>query len=154
MTNDRSYMEGRREGGVRVRIVGWAEAGEACLGIRTRVFVEEQGVSMSIEVDGLDPTCVHALAVGPGGEPVGTGRLLPDGRIGRMAVLPGWRGRGVGRGILEALEAEAGRRSMARVRLHAQVSAQGFYEKLGYRARGPVFEEAGIPHVEMEKRIG
>ncbi len=136
-----------------VEIVSWEQAGKACLEVRCRVFVEEQGVPMEIEVDGLDPRCIHALARAPDGEPVGTGRLLPDGRIGRMAVLPAWGGRGLGRDILSALESEARRRGRDRVLLHAQVAARGFYEAAGYRAVGGVFEEAGIPHVTMVKRL-
>ena len=140
--------------GPTVEIVSWEQAGKACLEVRCRVFVEEQGVPMDVEMDGLDPGCVHALARGPDGSPVGTGRLLPEGRIGRMAVLPAWRGRGVGREILSALESEARRRGHGRVLLHAQVAARGFYEAAGYRAVGGVFQEAGIPHVAMEKRFG
>ncbi|GAB4256938.1 GNAT family N-acetyltransferase [Deferrisoma sp.] len=136
-----------------VRVVGWPEAEEAATRVRTEVFVHEQGVPPEIEMDDLDPACAHALAEDAAGRPVGTGRLLPDGRVGRMAVLRAWRGRGVGRRILEALEAEARRRGMKTLRLHAQVAARGFYEKLGYRAHGPVFQEAGIPHVEMEKDL-
>ncbi len=137
-----------------VTVVTWADAADACLAVRTRVFVEEQGVPEGVEVDGRDPDCVHALARDRAGRPVGTARLLPDGRIGRMAVLPAWRGRGVGRRLLAALEAAAARAGIRRAVLHAQVSARGFYEAAGYAARGGVFHEAGIPHVEMTKELG
>ena len=143
----------RAENGVRVALVSWEEAGPDCLQVRTRVFVEEQGVPVEIEVDGRDPGCAHALARDASGRPVGTGRLLPDGRIGRMAVVPEWRGRGIGRRILGLLEAEARRRGLRRVTLHAQTHARGFYEAAGYRVEGGVFEEAGIPHVAMGKDL-
>jgi len=141
------------ENGVGVAVVTWEEAGADCLRVRTRVFVEEQGVPLEVEADGRDPGCAHVLARDPTGRPVGTGRLLPDGRIGRMAVLPEWRGKGIGRRILGLLEAEARRRGLRRVTLHAQTRAQGFYEAAGYRVEGGVFEEAGIPHVTMWKDL-
>jgi predicted GNAT family N-acyltransferase len=79
---------------------------------------------------------------------IGTGRLLPDGHIGRMAVLADWRGKGVGRALLERLLEEARLQSCA-LALHAQTHASGFYRRFGFVEEGPEFMEAGIPHRTM-----
>lgn len=136
-----------------VQILPWAAARDAARGVREAVFVREQGVPLNLEWDGLDESCEHALATDPRGVAIGTGRLLPDGRIGRMAVLPQWRGRGVGAAILAALVARAGERGLARVALHAQTHAAGFYARLGFVPAGETFMEAGIPHVAMTREL-
>ncbi len=87
--------------------------------------------------------------MGQDGEPLGTGRLLPDGHIGRMAVIAPWRGRGVGDAILRTLVEAGAERGHGQLRLNAQLSAIGFYERLGFEALGPVFDDAGIPHRAM-----
>ena len=102
-----------RAAGVSVMLGRWDEVSAQAAPIRFRVFVDEQGVPVEMELDEFDALSCHALAWVEG-EPVGTGRLLPDGHIGRMAVLAGWRGRGVGAALLEALMAEAGRLGMSR----------------------------------------
>ena len=116
------------------------------------MFVEEQGVPAVLEWDALDAGAVHCLASTEGRAPVGTGRLVrtPEGwRIGRMAVLREWRGRGIGRAVLDLLVA-ATRASGARaVILHAQQHAFGFYARAGFCAEGPTFDEAGIAHRVM-----
>ena len=117
--------------------------------VRESVFVREQNVPLELEWDGLDEQCVHAIAVASDGTVIGTARMLPDGHIGRMAVVPGWRRRGVGSALLRALLAEAWRRGIAKPYLHAQVHAVGFYEGHGFHAVGDVFMDAGIPHLEM-----
>lgn len=117
--------------------------------IRRTVFIEEQGVPEELEWDGLDEHCRHALALAPGDVPIGTGRLTPDARIGRMAVTREWRGRGVGSAILQALLKEAQAAGCVLVELHAQVHALQFYGRHGFTARGPEFLEAGIPHRAM-----
>ena len=116
--------------------------------IRREVFVREQGIPESDEWDGEDATSVHILAT-LNREPVGTGRLNRAGKIGRIAVLPGLRGRGVGSLILDRLLEEARRLGIREPCLHAQVQAVSFYEKLGFERKGEVFDEAGIPHVRM-----
>jgi predicted GNAT family N-acyltransferase len=96
---------------------------------------------------------VHALAESATGEAVGTGRLMPDGRIGRMAVLAAWRSRGVGAAMLEALMAEARRQGLREVYLHAQSRAKDFYLRHGYAIEGEEYLEAGIPHIGMRARL-
>jgi predicted GNAT family N-acyltransferase len=120
--------------------------------LRTRVFVEEQGVPPEIEQDAHDATAVHALAEDDGGRVVATGRLLVrDGRavVGRMAVDAPARGRGHGAAVLAELHRQARALGLTEVELHAQLSARGFYERAGYTAVGDVYEEAGIAHVTM-----
>jgi predicted GNAT family N-acyltransferase len=136
-----------------VVITTWAESYVPLTHIRTRVFVLEQNVPPEEEVDALDAHCVHALAYAPDGQPVACGRLLADGRIGRMAVLAAWRGKGVGGVILEALIDEARERGLTRTYLHAQTHAIAFYERHGFVAHGGEFLDANIPHREMEKMI-
>ncbi|MGD9954034.1 MAG: GNAT family N-acetyltransferase [Burkholderiales bacterium] len=136
----------------RVRLVDWREASSVLAGIRTAVFVVEQKVPADLEMDGRDADCAHALAESAAGEPVGTGRLMPDGRIGRMAVLAAWRGRGVGAAILDALVAEAKRRGLRETYLHAQSHAKDFYARHGFVVEGEEYLEAGIPHVGMRAR--
>jgi ElaA protein len=116
--------------------------------------MEEQGVSEEEEIDGLDPHCLHLLAE-EGGKPLGTARVLyKEGiaKIGRVCVLKAHRGRGLGRLLIEAaLEQSRGRARTAR--LGAQVSALGFYEGLGFTAYGPLYDDAGIPHRDMERPL-
>jgi len=138
---------------ISIRILAWPEARAAAMSIREAVFVVEQGVPAEIELDEWDPESEHALAFGPGGRPVGTGRLLPDGHIGRMAVLRDWRGRGVGGAILTALVDRAAVRGMRRLVLNAQTHAVPFYARHGFAAFGDEFMEADIPHVAMARAL-
>ena len=117
-------------------------------GIRREVFINEQLVPESDEWDDDDAVSVHAL-VTLNREPVGTGRLNPGGKIGRIAVKAVLRGRGIGTLILRQLLHEAYHRGIREPYLHAQVQAVPFYENLGFRVEGDVFDEAGIPHVRM-----
>ena len=124
--------------------------------LRTRVFVEEQGVPAGIEQDVHDATAVHALATDDEGRVVATGRLLVrDGRavVGRMAVDASARSRGHGTAVLAELHRQATALGLAEVELHAQLTARGFYERAGYTAVGDVYEEAGIAHVTMRRRL-
>ncbi len=116
--------------------------------IRREVFIEEQQMAESDEWDGEDTCCVHVIAR-LNRDPVGTGRLNPAGKIGRIAVFSGLRGRGIGTLILRRLLDEARRLGIREPFLHAQVQAVPFYEKLGFASEGVVFDEAGIPHVRM-----
>lgn len=141
------------ETGFVVRIVDWREASEMLIALRAEVFVLEQGVPAHLEQDGLDAQCAHALALDAGGKAIGTGRLMPDGRIGRMAVRHSWRGRGVGGAILAALVGESRRRGMAEVYLHAQRHARDFYARQGFTDEGEPFDEAGIAHIGMRRKV-
>jgi predicted GNAT family N-acyltransferase len=125
--------------------------------LRTRVFVDEQGVPPEIEQDDADATAVHGVARDAAGVLVATGRLLlrEDGTaaIGRMATDASARGRGHGAAVLLVLQDEARRLGAGAVELHAQLPARRFYERAGYRAVGPQYEEAGIAHVTMVRRL-
>lgn len=136
-----------------VRMLDWNAARDQARRVREEVFVREQGVPIEQEWDEWDERCVHALAVDETGQAIGTGRLLPDGRIGRMAVLRSWREQGVGAAIVEALLQRARQLCMPDVTLHAQTYATGFYERFGFVAEGATFMEAGIPHVTMTLRL-
>lgn len=135
-----------------VRLGDWQALGGAALAIRERVFVREQGVPVELEQDAEDQRCLHALAE-LAGQTVATGRLTTDGHIGRVAVLREARGRGIGGQILEALVAEARRRGLTEALLNAQLHALPFYERHGFVAYGPVFDDAGIPHRAMRRRL-
>ena len=117
--------------------------------IRETVFILEQKVPEEEEWDALDPKCRHVVARDAGNHPIGTGRLTPDGKIGRMAVLPEWRGRGVGDALLRVLLEQARAAGWTEVSLHAQVQAIGFYSRHGFEPYGERFMEAGIEHQSM-----
>ena len=142
---------------VEVRVGGWDSLGLHAQAIRTAVFIEEQQIPVEMEWDEADAHCVHAVAFNRFGLPLATGRLLPHApgvaRIGRMASIRTVRGSGVGRSVLDALMAAARARGDREVLLHAQTSAQGFYARAGFVPAGPVFEEAGIAHVEMTRAL-
>jgi YbgC/YbaW family acyl-CoA thioester hydrolase len=131
----------------------WDSVRERASVLRTDVFVQEQGIGAHMVWDDADAIAVHALVSNKLGRPVATGRLLQHapqvGRIGRMAVERGLRGSRFGREVLLGLVDAARQRGDREVMLHAQCSAEGFYTRLGFVARGAVFEEAGIQHIEM-----
>jgi predicted GNAT family N-acyltransferase/lipoprotein-anchoring transpeptidase ErfK/SrfK len=127
----------------------WDELGEPAREVRESVFVDEQKVPREIELDEHDASSRHVVARDGDGTAIGTGRLLPDGHIGRMAVLSDWRGKGVGRAMLEHLMEEAAKRNMRHLALHSQTQAVGFYRRFGFVEEGPEFMEAGIPHRTM-----
>lgn len=137
----------------KVRLADWERDEPALREVRTSVFVKEQAVSEREEWDGLDAECTHAVAENAAQGVFGTGRLHPSGKIGRMAVLPEWRGQGVGAAILRRLLEEATNRGLESVYLHAQVQVLGFYSRFGFVAEGEEFEEANIPHRLMRLRL-
>lgn len=126
----------------------WPSHASAIAMIRRRVFIEEQGVPEALEWERRDADCDWFVAKA-GEEFVGIARLTPDDHVGRMAVLPAWRGRGIGSALLQAVLRRARDKGLAMVSLHAQTHALPFYARLGFRAVGDVFMEAGIPHRRM-----
>lgn len=139
---------------VTLEIVRWQDDRPRIELVRRAVFVEEQHVPETEEWDDSDPLCWHVLALAPNRDVVGTGRLDPAGKIGRVAVLPQYRGTGVGAAIVSRLVDLAAGQGITQVYLNAQTSALRFYERLGFRAEGPEFDEVGIPHRRMRQRIG
>lgn len=135
---------------LRFVLLPWNEARPHAAPIRFAVFVEEQGVPREIELDRNDAPSLHALAFDQE-KAVATGRLLPDGHIGRMAVLKGWRGQGIGGAILRQLMAAARSRGDREVVLAAQVHAVPFYRAHGFVESGPQYLEAGIRHQDMRR---
>ncbi len=126
----------------------WAALGQDATQVRTEVFVGEQGIPAQLEWDAADAHCLHCVAY-DGEHAVGTGRLLPDAHIGRMAVLAPYRRTGIGGRILGALVAAARERGEAEVVLSAQTYVADFYRHHGFEARGEPYDEVGIPHQEM-----
>ena len=138
--------------------------------IRRSVFVDEQGVDEDLEYDEHDEAgaaAVHVVAYDDG-EPIGAARLRPTdetahgtadaggdrtAKVERVAVAADRRGSGWGRRVMGAVETYARDDGLEEVALHAQTHVRGFYERLGYEAHGEEFEEAGIPHIAMAKRL-
>ena len=135
-----------------ILIQSWKQASKNAHAVRKKVFIEEQGVPQDLELDEFDPICWHAIAF-EGSQCIGTGRLVPmgvnQGQIGRMAVLPQFRGKGIGKAILIKLIELAKTQKISSLILHSQVPAIPFYEKYGFNPQGPIYEEAGIDHRNM-----
>ena len=136
-----------------IRYGDWATLSADAQVIRIAVFVQEQNVPAELEMDEKDAVCLHAVAYDAAGTPVGTGRLLPDGHIGRMAVMKSARGTGIGSALLRGLMAHARERGHPDVLLSAQTHAAPFYRAHGFEQVGGEFYEAGIAHVEMRHRF-
>ncbi len=138
-----------------IRLAARGPERDDALALRHRVFCEEQGVAIDLELDGRDDDALHLVAVSSG-RVVGTCRLVLDGataKLGRMAVEPAQRGRGIGALLLARAEDEARSAGASRMALNAQSAAQSLYARGGFEPRGDTFEEAGIDHVVMEKRL-
>jgi len=136
-----------------VRLADWSSDANRLMTVRRRVFIEEQSVPESLEWDGADPAAVHFIAEDAQGHPVGTARLLDDGHVGRMAVLPQWRRRGVASALLRAVMHTARARGLRRLKLNAQTQVVGFYEQHGFLVEGDEFQDAGIPHRPMARSL-
>lgn len=132
-----------------VLAAAWDTHGEDIRHLRREVFVREQAVPEEEEWDADDPVSRYVIAVDGRGRVLGTGRLAPDGKIGRMAVLREQRRRGIGTALLRALLAIAGDEGFHTVYLHAQSQALAFYARQGFITEGPEFNEAGITHRKM-----
>ncbi|GHC30825.1 GNAT family acetyltransferase [Kushneria pakistanensis] len=137
-----------RDDEVTIEASDWATLGEICSRIRLVVFVQEQGVDESEELDALDPECTHFL-IRAGQIPCGTARLLPDGHIGRVAILASHRGLGLGARLMHHVIAHARSQQFTHCVLSAQTHAMGFYEQLGFVAHGEIYMDAGIAHRDM-----
>lgn len=136
---------------IEVRVADWHRDNADLRRIREAVFMAEQAVPPELEWDDDDATAVHFLAE-EGDFAIGTARLLPDGHIGRVAVLKDWRGLKVGDALMRAAITEAERRGLRQQALSAQVHATAFYERLGFKVVSAEFLEAGIPHVDMVRQ--
>jgi predicted GNAT family N-acyltransferase len=141
------------EAGCRIVTGDWQTLAGDAHAIRQEVFVLEQQVPEALEIDAMDPCCIHAVAYDSAGAAVGTGRLLPDGHIGRMAVRKPARGSGVGGALLLRLMQLAQQRGDAEVILSAQLHAEAFYRCYGFVREGAEYLDAGILHVTMRCRF-
>ncbi len=136
-----------------IGLVDWAASRSALRDVRRTVFIVEQGIPEDLEWDAADEVSRHALAKDAAGRAIGCGRLLPDGHIGRLAVVAAWRDRGVGSAMLEQLVELARTLGHARVVLNAQTHAIPFYVRHRFAASGDEYLEAGIPHRTMERAL-
>jgi predicted GNAT family N-acyltransferase len=138
---------------LQVQLGSWEKLGFDARHIRTQVFIIEQGIPEAMEWDNADPGCIHAVAYNQQGLALATGRLIEHvpgvAKIGRMAVSQSARGTGVGRAVLQELMGYARKKGYREAMLHAQVSALPFYSRAGFVARGSVFDDVGIAHIEM-----
>lgn len=138
---------------INITLNNWSVQQTAARLVRTQVFVVEQQIPLEMESDEMDALSLHAVATDANGTPIGTGRLSPDGHIGRVAVVASARGTGIGAQILQSLMQAAKARGVYHVVLSSQSHAEGFYAKLGFVRIGEEYIEAGIPHIEMEYRF-
>ncbi len=142
---------------VDLKMGSWAEMQSLASPLRTEVFVHEQEIAPELEWDELDAKALHAVVVNKLGQPVATGRLLQPqpklAQIGRMAVSKPLRGGHLGQMVVESLIEVARKRGDTAVILHAQCSAEGFYRRLGFKAHGDIFDDAGIDHIEMTRQL-
>lgn len=136
-----------------IEATDWTRDQARLASVRRAVFIVEQGVPEALEWDAHDAAARHFLATTPSGRPIGCARLLAEGVIGRMAVLPAWRGRGVGRALLANAFAAAADMGLRSVRLSAQTHAVLFYERAGLVCIGAPYLDAGIAHIAMEKSV-
>lgn len=141
-----------------LHLVSWQDGEPLLRAVREAVFMREQSVSAELEWDGLDVDCRHVLALDAQGHAIGCGRITPHtnhepAHIGRLALLPEWRGKRVGSAILEALLNHARSQGNAVVELNAQTQAVAFYRRFGFVEEGEVFMDAGIAHIKMHLRL-
>ena len=133
-----------------IAIVSFSDRQAEITSVRRAVFVEEQNVPESIDFDGSDTHFIHVLASDKNGRPVGTARINHKGKIGRMAVLKNYRRRGIGRKMIQELMNYGRKNSITEFHLSSQVTAVGFYKKMGFEPTGKQFLEAGITHINMK----
>ena len=133
-----------------IEIVNWSDKQAEITSVRRAVFIEEQNVPESIDFDGSDKDFIHVVATDKNGLPVGTARINRKGRIGRMAVLKNYRRQGIGRKMNQALMDYGRKNSITDFHVSSQVTAIGFYKKMGFEPFGEEFFEAGIKHINMK----
>lgn len=136
-----------------VSLVCWHDGGPLLKSVREAVFICEQGIAPELEWDGLDDHCRHALVLSVQGEAIGCGRLLENGHIGRIAVLPKWRNKKVGTAIVEALLGYARAHGYPQVDVDAQTHAVPFYRSFDFLEEGAIFMDAGLPHIKMRLKL-
>jgi predicted GNAT family N-acyltransferase len=137
----------------RVELRIWDEARKHAEPVRYAVFMADKDAPPGVELDDIDPQCIHALAYDESGRPVGTARMLPDGGIGRLVVLRDWRRRGVGGALVDALIEEARKRGLAEVSVSAPLQAAEFYRELGFVADGKVVKEGERLYQRMRRAL-
>jgi predicted GNAT family N-acyltransferase len=136
-----------------VSLVSWHDGEPLLRAIREAVFIHEQSVPKELEWDDMDGGSRHALALSLNGDAIGCGRILPNGHIGRIAVLPQWRNMRVGTAIMEALLDEARARGLKQVDIESQTQAMPFYHLFGFVEHGKEFMDAGMPHKKMKLKL-
>ena len=136
-----------------VSLVCWHDGEPLLRSVREAVFIREQGISPELEWDGLDESCRHALVLSSQGEAIGCGRMLSDGHIGRIAVLPKWRKQKIGTAIMEALLNYAREHNYPQVDVDAQTYAVPFYRGFDFVEEGEIFQDAGLPHIKMRLKL-
>ena len=132
-----------------VSLISWHDGEPLLKSVRESVFIREQGIPAELEWDGLDEGCRHALALSHQGGAIGSGRMLANGHIGRIAVLPQWRKQKVGTAIMEALLDYARAHDYKQVDVDAQTYALPFYHSFDFVEQGKEFIDAGLPHIKM-----
>ena len=133
-----------------IAIVSWSDKKAELYSVRRAVFIEEQNIAERIEIDGRDPDCFHVLASDTKGKPIGTARMDGKGKIGRMAVLQNHRRQGIGKKMIQALMDYGRKNAITDFNVSSQVTAVGFYKKMGFEPSGEEFLEAGIKHINMK----
>ncbi|MGC2167306.1 MAG: GNAT family N-acetyltransferase [Gallionella sp.] len=136
-----------------VSLVSWHDGGPLLKSVREQVFINEQGIAPELEWDNLDESCRHALALSHQGDAIGSGRMLADGHIGRIAVLPQWRKQKIGTAIMEAFLAYARAHEYKQVDVDAQTQAIPFYRNFDFVEEGETFTDAGLPHIKMRLKL-
>jgi len=136
-----------------VTLVSWHDGAPLLKSVREAVFIQEQGIPAELEWDGVDESCRHALALSLQGQAVGSGRMLANGHIGRIAVLLPWRKKKVGTAIMEALLDYARAHDYKQVDVDAQIYAMPFYRSFGFVEQGEQFMDAGLQHIKMTLKL-
>ena len=136
-----------------IKLTDWANDAERLSDIRRIVFIEEQKVPENLEWDESDTDCTHVLVTDNNNKPLATARIASNGHIGRMSVLKAYRKYGIGSAMIKKLVEYARSQQLARLTLHAQVTAMPFYARHGFVETSDEFMDAGIPHKAMQLQL-